>query len=115
MSWRNLKGWSPRWVGALFVLPGVFIMLLARRWIVAALVTASWLILSSCASLDSYAAAHPDVVAKAQVAIELAQCADDAVEKYRAAEVARVVPDAAPPEPVHELEPNPYVTDGGTP
>jgi hypothetical protein len=71
-------------------------------------------LVAGCATLDSYAAAHPDVVRKATVAIELAQCADEAVEKYRQAEVKAVVPDAPPPEPEH-LEPNPYTTDGGTP
>ena len=65
-------------------------------------------LLVGCATLDSYAQQHPDVVAKAKVAIELAQCADDAVTKYREAEIARLVPDAGPPpEPVH-IDPNPY-------
>lgn len=37
---------------------------------------------TGCASLGSYAAAHPEVAAKAEVGVAIAQCVDQAVSKY---------------------------------
>lgn len=43
---------------------------------------------AGCATLDAFATAHPDVVQKAETAVELAQCVDTAVVKYKRAEAA---------------------------
>jgi hypothetical protein len=59
-------------------------------WLLAAFASAVFVAVffGGCGTLDAFAAAHPDVVQKAETAVELAQCVDTAVVKYRKAEVA---------------------------
>lgn len=62
-----------------------------------------------CASTSSYLEAHPDVAKRVALALELAQCADKAVEAYPATSLSPL-----------KLDPNPYVpapepADAGVP
>jgi uncharacterized protein YceK len=76
-------------------------------------------VLSGCGSiLSQYAADHPDVLAKATAAIELSQCVDDAVTKYRKAEAAATSTAVAAPITAVDAGPPPVpasAADGGAP
>lgn len=103
---------------------GAYVVALSLMF--AAVVLSLGALLPGCASLSEYERQHPDVVAKAEMAVQVASCVDNAVQRYQAANAAKVTITDVQIRPIDagrdaaKLDPNPYLTweqmiDGGAP